>query len=184
MWVEKDGSLNKTTGVMSFTIKVNSAPTTDRITSIWDQISGGTYRDGYITMTVYESSTTMKQVDSVKIPVSEVKNDAGTRWEINLAKVPLEDGTTKDLSGKYYYVLTYDVDGSSNEVQNQAGLGIGDGGIAGVKKKDPGPQRLDQGYRLYKNPRDSQLYNRTGSLYHHAEKDCHYRICGQRLYVL
>jgi pilin isopeptide linkage protein len=138
MWIEKDGSLNKDTGIMSFTIKVNSAPTTDRITSIWDEISGGTYKDGYITMTVYESSANMTVVDTVKIPVSKVKNDAGTRWEINLAKVPLEDGTTKNLSGRYYYVLTYDVDGSSNEVVNQAGVGIGDGGIAGVTKKIQG----------------------------------------------
>jgi pilin isopeptide linkage protein len=127
-WVNKSGNTGSG-NYINFTVKVNGAPTSDSVTNIYDVITDGqsTYEEnGYITLTRYNSSTDSRSVDSYQVPLSQVTSNNNRRWDIDLTKVPVKDqADTKNLSGPYYYVLSYNVDASGVlEVQNSAGIGV------------------------------------------------------------
>jgi pilin isopeptide linkage protein len=135
LWLDK-GSEKKGDKFL-FTVRVNGAPTTDVVNSIWDTIVGGKYEEGgYITLKQYDSDVSNKKlIGSYQIKISDVLNAGSTTsWTINLANTPTTDGT-KDLSGRYYYVLTYYVtEATGATFTNSAGLGIAGGGFSVTKE--------------------------------------------------
>jgi hypothetical protein len=134
LWLDKGST--KVGDKFLFTIRVNGAPTTDVITSIWDQLVDGAYeKDGYITLNQYDSDSSSKTlIGSYKIKISDVLDSGSTTsWTINLANTPTTDGT-KNLSGRYYYELTYYVTADGATFTNSAGLGIAGGGFSVTKE--------------------------------------------------
>jgi pilin isopeptide linkage protein len=126
-WMQKTSN-TLDSGLIQFTVTANAAPSASNVVKIWDEITGGTYEDGgVITLIAYDSSINRHQEKKATIKLSDVKT-SDTRWEINLAEVKTSDGSTVDLSGTYYYELTYNVnaDGVAS-FNNTAGLGMGSG---------------------------------------------------------
>jgi hypothetical protein len=125
MWLQKTGSLLDN-GQILFTVTANGSPTADNVASIYDNLTGGTYvEDGVITVKRYKSdSDTKETIDTTKINVADVLNADKTGWNIDLTKVTTTDGETKNISGRYYYVVNYYVNAPGAKVTNQAGLGV------------------------------------------------------------
>jgi hypothetical protein len=133
-WLIKDSSLiedesSAHNGTVQFTIKANPAPSSDDIDTIWDKLTDGTYEDdGVITIKRYQSSSNSTTlVDTYEVKVADVLDSGSTTsWTIKLAAVPTTEGK-KDLSGPYYYEVSYYVVAAGASVTNLAGLGLGDG---------------------------------------------------------
>jgi pilin isopeptide linkage protein len=151
-WLIKDSSLIENensahNGTVQFTIKANPAPSSDDIDTIWDRLTDGTYEaDGVITIKRYlASSNSTTLVDTYEVKVSDVL-DAGsdTSCTIHLAEVPTTEGK-KDLSGAYYYEVSYYVVAAGASVTNLAGLGLGDGAGFQITKVAQGTAGWTQG---------------------------------------
>jgi pilin isopeptide linkage protein len=130
-WVYKNGNKNKDTGVLTYTLYVNSDPVAKDITSIYDNLSSESTAAGAkieypIKVTVYDSSaSSKKQVTSFELSGSSTPGftSSDTGWRLNL-----ETYDSGSLNNKgYYYVITYTVNsGSANNVINGAGINRGD----------------------------------------------------------
>jgi pilin isopeptide linkage protein len=152
-WVKKDGELitdskDEKYGKLKYVVKVNSAPVSDNITSIYDTLTaGGTYESGgSIELNRYTSSDKSELVDTTNIPLSEVvsTDGSGYRWDIDLV--------SRKLNGAYYYELTYYVESTSIQVNNNAGIGFGVGPGYGVGTQVQGGGGMSYGSDYSKSP--------------------------------
>jgi hypothetical protein len=129
-WVNKVGQKNESTGLLSYTVYVNSDPVAKDITSIYDQLDSTSANAGAkinypISVKVYDSSNgkTRKLVYDLSLKDSTTgftASDSG--WRLDL--------TTYDngkLNNKgYYYVVTYTASGGgAKDVVNGAGINRG-----------------------------------------------------------
>jgi pilin isopeptide linkage protein/uncharacterized repeat protein (TIGR01451 family) len=143
-WLDKSSAKIESgdhSGQILFTVKANGAPSTN-IVKIWDQLSDGSYEsDGKITLSVYNSSVKKDLYKSVTINIADVMDSSlGTGWTIDLTKVPTTEGEM-NLSGTYYYELTYYVDATGLlSFNNTAGLGLGSGKAYSILKSVQGSE--------------------------------------------
>jgi pilin isopeptide linkage protein len=151
-WVKKAGELITDTkdpkyNKLKYTVKVNSDPVSDNITSIYDTLTaGGTYENGgSIELNRYTSSDKSELVDTTTIPLSEVvsADGSGYRWDIDLV--------SRGLNGAYYYELVYYVESSSIQVNNNAGIGFGVGPGYGVGTQVQGGGGMTYGSDYWKS---------------------------------
>jgi pilin isopeptide linkage protein len=129
--VVKSASQAKDSSIITYTVKANSYPSTSKVTTITDTITStgtATYGEN-LTLRVYEyDASGNKTYTDYTVPLSSVKT-GDKSFTIELANVTLADGSQVDLTGPYYYEVTYTVDaGTSLAVSNGAGIGIVDGG--------------------------------------------------------
>jgi pilin isopeptide linkage protein len=127
-WVKKIGTLITDSGnakynKLKYTVKVNGDPVYDDIVSVYDTLKGSTYESGgNLVIDRYTSSDKKTLVDTTTIALSEIVSNTSTgqRWDVNLSAL--------GLSGRYYYEFTYYVEALGVvEVNNDAGIGFGDG---------------------------------------------------------
>jgi pilin isopeptide linkage protein len=127
-WVYKIGKMITDTGdtkhydQLKYTLKVNADPVSANIISIYDVLTGGTYEDGgTLVIDRYTSSDKKTKVDSTNIALADIvtTTSTGQRWDINLKD--------RGLNGAYYYEITYYVVSTGIVVNNNAGIGFGDG---------------------------------------------------------
>jgi pilin isopeptide linkage protein len=128
-WLVKNGVKNSD-GTVTYTVKVNSDPTSDDITSIYDNLSTDGATIQYpITLNVYKSSSNQIKVGDGTYTLNQGDpgfTSSSTGWNLNLEQY------NSALKGSYYYVVTYKVNtGGAAQVSNGAGINRGNGVVYG-----------------------------------------------------
>jgi hypothetical protein len=123
-WIKKTGT-KVSEGRLQFVVYANGFPISSTVTSLSDTMDGGTFEDATMTIDLLDSTSATTPAHTYTIPLSKILTDSTkTSWKItDMTKVPQEDGSTVDISGPWYYRITYYVN-APYAVTNGAGIGI------------------------------------------------------------
>jgi pilin isopeptide linkage protein len=165
-WVKKDGEKvldGSKKDLLKYVVEVNGDPVSGNIKTIYDHLSNGTYEaGGDLVIDYYTSSDKSSKVDTKTVKLSEIVTDygaTGEQWTIDLTNV-----NGDNISGQYFYVITYYVSSMAVNVVNEAGIGFGDGtGISATAtieggggltynsdyNKSAGTKNLKEGYQIW-----------------------------------